>query len=107
MQVSVAWASSHSRYTQKFEMMALDWLRETTIHAVSRRLGLSWGAIDGILRRAVTRGLRRRRVVSDAHICVDEVAFAKGRDYVTIVSSAQRVLAVEDERAAGEPASLF
>lgn len=100
MQVSVAWASSHSRYTKKFEMMVLDWLRETTIQAVSRRLGLSWGAIDGILHRAVTRGLGRRGVISDAHICVDEVAFAKGRDYVTIVSSAQRVLAVEDGRAA-------
>lgn len=100
VQVNIAWASSHSRYTKRFEMMVLDWLRETTIHAVSRRLGLSWSAIDGILRRAVTRGLLRRRVVSDADICVDEVAFAKGRDYVTIVSSAQRVLAVEDGRSA-------
>ncbi|CUR66991.1 Transposase [Achromobacter xylosoxidans] len=100
MQVGIAWAGSHSRYTKKFEMMVLDWLRETTILAVSRRLGLSWSAIDGILRRAVTRGIDRRRVANDAHICVDEVAFAKGRDYVTIVSSAQRVLAVEDGRAA-------
>lgn len=31
MQASIAWASSHSRYTKKFEMMVLDWLRETTI----------------------------------------------------------------------------
>ncbi|MBB1625962.1 MULTISPECIES: ISL3 family transposase [Achromobacter] len=100
VQVGIAWAGSHSRYTKKFEMMVLDWLRETTILAVSRRLGLSWSAIDGILRRAVTRGIDRRRVANDAHICVDEVAFAKGRDYVTIVSSAQRVLAVEDGRAA-------
>ncbi|MGE8691557.1 MAG: ISL3 family transposase [Achromobacter sp.] len=100
VQVSIAWASRNSRYTKKFEMMVLDWLRETTIHAVSRRLGLSWSAIDGILRRAVTRGLRRRRIASETHICVDEVAFAKGRDYVTIVSSAQCVLAVEDGRSA-------
>ncbi len=100
VQASVTWATSYSRYTKKFEMMVLDWLRETSIQAVSRRLGLSWNAIDGILRRAVARGLRRRRVASDDHICVDEVAFAKGRDYVTIVSSAQRVLAVEDGRAA-------
>lgn len=78
----------------------LDWLRETTIHAISRRLGLSWSAIDGILRRAVNRGLRRRGIASDANICVYEVAFAKGRDYVTIVSSAQRVLAVENGRSA-------
>lgn len=100
VQVNIAWASRHSRYTKKFEMMVLDWLRETTILAVSRRLDLSWSAIDGTLRRAVTRGLVRRRVACDAHICVDEVAFAKGRDYVTIVSSAQRVLAVEDGWAA-------
>ncbi|MGE8450034.1 MAG: helix-turn-helix domain-containing protein, partial [Pseudomonadales bacterium] len=74
VQVSIAWASSHSRYTNPFEMMVLDWLRETTIHAVSRRLGLSWSAIDGILRRAVARGLLRRGIACDAHICVDEVA---------------------------------
>jgi len=100
VQVSIACASSHSRYTKKFEMLVLDWLSEASIQAVSRRLGLSWSAIDGILRRAVTRGLQRRRIPSDDHICVDEVAFAKGRDYVTIVSSAQCVLAVEDGRAA-------
>ncbi|RII99432.1 hypothetical protein DXK93_30635 [Achromobacter sp. K91] len=70
------------------------------MHAVSRRLGLSWSAIDGILRRAVSRGLGRRRVACDVHICVDEVAFAKGRDYVAIVSSAQRVLTVEHGGAA-------
>lgn len=100
VQVAIGWADRHSRYTQKFEMMVLDWLRETTIHAISRRLGLSWSAIDGILRRAVNRGLRRRGIASDANISVDEVACAKGRDYVTIVSSAQRVLAVEDGRSA-------
>lgn len=30
VQVSIAWASSHSRYTKKFEMIVLDWLRKTT-----------------------------------------------------------------------------
>ncbi|GAB1845968.1 hypothetical protein MyNCGM683_07940 [Achromobacter xylosoxidans] len=42
-------------------MMVLDWLLETSIYAVSRRLGLSWRAIDGILRRAVTRGAASAR----------------------------------------------
>lgn len=101
VQVSTAWASRQSRYTKKFEMRVLDWLREASILAVSRRFDLSWRAIDGILRRAVVRGLRRRRTIpSDGHICVDEMAFTKGRQYVTIVSSAQRVLAVEDGKAA-------
>lgn len=84
----------------KFEMLVLGWLRETTIQAVSRRLDLSWNAIDGIMRRAVERGLSRRRIAAEPHLAVDEVAFSKGRDYVTIVSSAQRVLAVEEGRAA-------
>ncbi len=35
VQVSVAWASSYSRDTKKFEMMALDWLRKTSIQSVS------------------------------------------------------------------------
>ncbi len=38
------------------------------------------------MQRAVERGLSRREAVSPAHIGVDETAFKKRHDYVTIVS---------------------
>ena len=76
----------------------IDWLKEASIQAVSRQLSLSWNAIDGIMQRAVKRGLARRQTEPVTHIGVDETAFKKGHDYVTIVSDGKRVLHVADER---------
>ena len=51
--VSVPWAESLSRFTMLFESMVIEWLKEASISAVSRLMGLSWNAIDGIMQRAV------------------------------------------------------
>ncbi|WP_330178160.1 transposase family protein [Candidatus Vondammii sp. HM_W22] len=47
-----------------FEALVIDWLKEVSISAVSRLMGLSWNAIDGIMQRAVKRGLARRTEIS-------------------------------------------
>ena len=44
------------------------------------------------------RGLARRQTETVSHIGVDETAFKKGHDYVTVVSDGKRVLHVADER---------
>ncbi len=49
-----------SRYTAAFELLAIGWLREASVLAVSRLLRLSWTAVAGIMERAVRRGLARR-----------------------------------------------
>ena len=64
LQVKVPWAEAGSRFTALFEAIAIDWLREANVNAVSRRLGLSWDEVDGIMQRAVKRGLARRTVKS-------------------------------------------
>ncbi len=64
----------------------IDWLKEASIQAVSRQLKLSWNAIDGIMQRAVKRGLSRRAALSPKQIGIDETAFKKRHDYVTIIS---------------------
>ncbi len=63
-------------------------------------MGLSWNAIDGIMQRAVKRGLSRREELSMTRIGVDETAFKKRHDYVTIVSDqeAGTVLFVGEDR---------
>ena len=58
--VAVPWAEPGSGFTALFEALVIDWLKETTVAAVARQLGLSWNAIAGIQRRAVARGLARR-----------------------------------------------
>lgn len=97
--IEVSWAERNSRFTQMFEAMVIDWLLETSIAAIARHLQLSWNAIDGIMRRAVARGLCRRKRSSPRRIGVDEVSFKKRHDYVTVITSERgEVLAVEDDR---------
>ncbi len=78
----------------------IDWLKEASTLGVSRLMGLSWNAIDGIMQRAVERGLSRREEMHMTQIGVDETAFRKRHDYVTIVSDqvAGTVLHVGDDR---------
>lgn len=84
--VEVPWAEPGSGFTALFEALVIDWLKEASIQAVSRQLKLSWNAIDGIMQRAVKRGLARRETASPKRIGVDETSFRKRHDYVTVVS---------------------
>jgi transposase len=96
--VNVPWAAPGSGFTALYEALVIDWLKEASIEAVSRQLSLSWNAIDGIMQRAVKRGLARRQIEAVRHIGVDETSFKKGHNYVTVVSAGKRVLHVSDER---------
>jgi transposase len=98
--VSVPWAEPGSGFTALFEALVIDWLKEASTSAVSRLMGLSWNAIDGIMQRAVERGLSRREEHSVTQIGVDETAFKKRHDYVTVVSDQEKgtVLFVGDDR---------
>lgn len=98
--VSVPWAEPGSGFTAMFEALVIDWLKEASISAVSRLMSLSWNAIDCIMQRAVKRGLSRRGTLNMTQIGVDETAFKKRHDYVTIVSDpkAGTVLHVGSDR---------
>jgi transposase len=99
-QVKVPWAEERSRFTALFEAVVIDWLQEASIKAVAERLGLSWDEADGIMQRAVRRGLERRAPELPAQLSVDEKAFRRGHDYVTVISdpATKTVLHVADGR---------
>lgn len=96
----VPWAESGSGFTALFEALVIDWLKEASTQAVARQLKLSWNAIDGIMQRAVKRGLKRRAAIKPKHLGVDETSFRKRHDYVTVVSDQDSgdVLHVAEER---------
>lgn len=98
VQVAVPWAVPASRFTALFEALVIDWLQEASLSAVARQLGLSWDAVDGIMGRAVARGLARRAAAAPRRIGVDETSFQKRHEYVTVVSDVERgvVLHVAD-----------
>ena len=99
IQIETPWAQQNSRFTSLFESVIIDWLKETSINAVSRRFKLSWNAVDGIMSRAVRRGLSSRKHSSYKYLAVDEVSSKKGHQYVTIVSNERgNVIEVIDDR---------
>lgn len=99
-QVAVPWAERGSRFTALFERLAIDWMREVGRTAVARRMKMTWSESHGIMRRAVRRGLSRRKVESYPVLGVDEKSFQKGHEYVTMVNDLIRhvVLYVGDDR---------
>lgn len=99
-QVKVPWGEPHSRFTALFEALVIDWLREANLSAVSRLLSLTWKEVDGIMARAVIRGMARRRVQAPRRMGVDETSFQKRHEYVTVVTDLDkcRVLAIADDR---------
>lgn len=99
-QIRVPWAEDRSRFTQLFEAVAIRVLRETTLTGLATLLRLSWDEADGIFRRAVARGLVRRRREPLGVLGVDETSFQKRHEYVTVVADLERsrVLWVGDHR---------
>jgi transposase len=96
LQVPLPWAEPGSRFTALFEAMVISWLAEACTSAVARQMDLSWDEVDGIMQRAVNRGLARRKRIPPKAIAVDETSFKKRHEYVTIVSSGGVVAYVAD-----------
>ena len=98
--IRVPWAEDRSRFTALFEAWAIRVLKETTLAGLARLLDLSWDEAEGILERAVRRGLARREEEPVRFLGIDETSFQKRHEYVTVVSDLERgrVLWVGDHR---------
>jgi len=99
-QVNVPWAEKGSRLTSLFERLVIDWLKEASISAVSKHLGLSWKQVDGVMQRAVKRGLLIRQKQCPVRLGIDETSFQKRHEYVTIITDMDKghVVNVIDDR---------
>jgi transposase len=86
LMMSVPWAEDRTKYTALFEALIIDWLKEASISAVAEQFKLSWSAIDGIMQRAVNRGILKRKQLELTHIGIDETSFQKKHEYVTVVT---------------------
>ena len=83
--VEPPWAHKHSRFTLLFERLAVMALQEMSVKGSCRLLRVTWDEADGIMARAVERGLARRDLSNLRRIGIDEKAVGKGQNYVTIV----------------------
>ena len=100
VQAKVPWAEPGSGFTTMFEALVLYWLKHASISAVARSYSLSWNTVDGIMQRAVQRGLSRREPLQPKDLSVDETSFQKRHEYVTVVTEQEtgRVIHVADDR---------
>lgn len=85
-QVNIPWSEPGSRFTALFERLVIDWLKEANTKAVSEQMHLSWDEVDGIMQRAVERGIKRREVQRPKRIGVDETSYQKRHEYVTVLN---------------------
>lgn len=84
-QMHISWAEKNSRFTLEFESTVLLWLKDDPISTVAENFDLTWDEVDGIMSRAVRRGLSRRKKTTPKNIGIDETAFQKRHEYVTVV----------------------
>jgi len=84
--VSVPWAEKSSRFTILFESLAIDVLLATqTVTGAMGLLRTTWDETWYFVQRAVWRGQDRKEVKPLPRIGIDEKAFAKGHDYLTLL----------------------
>jgi transposase len=95
--VSVPWSEPNSRWTLMFEAFAVTVLGLVpSIAKAQKILGLSWDETHAIKKRAVRRGLKRRKVTEIEHVGIDEKSFGVKERFVTILNDldGERVLEV-------------
>lgn len=85
-QVELPWAEQGSRFTLLFERFPIDVLLATqTVKGAMSVLGTKWDQTWAILERAVRRGMARKEAQPLPRISIDEKAFAKGQNYITLL----------------------
>lgn len=86
LQVKVPWAEAKGRFTLLMERLIIDVLREcATVTGTCRLLRISWDEAWNVMDRAVRRGQGRKKAKPARYLGVDEKAFRKGHDYMTMV----------------------
>lgn len=100
-QVHVPWAEKGSRFTLLMERLIIHVLQQcSTVEGARRLVDISWDQAWGVMKRAVQRGLRRKKERLVRYIGIDEKAFRKGHKHMTVVCDLYRgtVEYVSDER---------
>ena len=108
--VSVPWANDYSRFTELFEKFAIDVLKAAkTTKSATKLLRLSWYQVHEIQKRAVERGLAKRKDEIIEYAGIDEKNFLKGHSYASLLYDLNqgRVLEVVPQRTEEAAKSLL
>lgn len=89
-QVDLPWAETGGRFTIMFECMAIEVLLATDIKNAAAILSITWDEAWHLMQRAVIRGRARKGSELPTLMGVDEKAYARGHQYVTLVYDLER-----------------
>lgn len=99
--LNAPWAGENSRFTLLFEAFAVRVLiAARSVEEARKLLGLNWHQVEAIKKRAVERGLSRRKEEAIPYIGIDEKQFRSGHRYISslVDLNGSRVLDVVEER---------
>ena len=89
--VKLPWAETRSRFTLLMERLIIDVISHcSTILGACAVTRVTWDEAFGVMQRAVMRGQERKQATVVKHVGVDEKAFRKGHNYVTVVCDLER-----------------
>jgi transposase len=80
------WARPRSRFTRDFEDMACWLVKRMSKTSVAKLLGTTWEKVDALVRDLVDEHLDIDRLGGLSRIGVDEIAYRKGRKFLTVVA---------------------
>ena len=84
-QVTLPWAQAGSRFTNLFEVLAVDVLLAANVKKAAAILRITWDEAWHLMERAVIRGRAAKGSEMPRQMGIDEKAIAKGHRYMTLV----------------------
>jgi transposase len=84
-QVALPWAQNGGRFTNLFEVLAIEVLLAANVKNAAAILRITWDEAWHLMERAVARGRAAKGSTMPRQIGVDEKAIAKGHRYMTLV----------------------
>ena len=98
----VPWADGKNHFTHHYAAFLADWAKELSWKRVAERFHTSWQSVCSAVGWVVDYGLKHRNLDNISALGVDEVAWHKGHNYLTLVyqidAGARRLLWIGEKR---------
>lgn len=100
----IPWADGKSHLCKPFQLFLAKWARKLSWKETAESFGTTWDNVFRSVKATVEYGMQRRDLYGVTAIGVDEIQYAKGHKYLTLVyqinAGARRLLFVGRERKA-------
>lgn len=91
---TIPWAAASSRVTYRFEYAVLRMCSDMTQKAAANLLDIPTSTLSDLLHRAIQRGRERHKIRGLKTVGIDEISYAKGHKYATVIYDLDRACVV-------------